>query len=97
NAPWHPTSPIDKFNHRGVIDGPGEAFPKDRCYPYGPEAQSPHIVVHAPDHRDITGRIYVENQDATGLVELKFKVLATESKPEAKDAFYQAMNSYYER
>src|SRR6185437_1916978 len=62
-----------------------------------PNASSPanRIVIHVPDKRDVTGRLFIQNAEVTGMVEVKFKVPASDSKPEAKSAFYSGMEDHY--
>ena len=78
-----------------VLDGAGEAFTPDPT-PISNRLTPNHLFIHTTDHRDVTGRLYVANSDATGMVEVKFKVKATDAKPGAREAFYRAMESHYE-
>jgi hypothetical protein len=91
-SPWS----MQKFQHYVVLDGPGEAYSKDDQVGASSELPSPHVVIHTPDKRDVTGRLYVSKDDDKGMVELKFKIPASEAKPEAKVAFYTGMENHYE-
>src|SRR6185436_8951308 len=45
----------------------------------------------------VTGRLFVPNEDCTGMVPLKFSMTAAQSKPESKQEFARARASHYRR
>jgi hypothetical protein len=85
-----------------VLDGPGEAYVAvfngniPAVVAGGVFPSAAHIVIHTPGLRDITGRMYLQSGDLTGMVELKFKAESKQANPAARPAFYRVMESHYE-
>jgi hypothetical protein len=89
-----------------VLDGEGEAYVRYQQRPSweGPmprsgrgEGDSDAITVRAPAGRDVTGRIYLPNQDLKGMTVARFKIPAAAAKPEAKWAFLELKLARYEQ
>lgn len=80
-----------------VLDGPGEAYAINGFQNrFAGAAPLNHLVIRLPEPRDVTGRLYLENDDATGMVEVKFKVPVSEAKPQSRESFYHTMEDHYE-
>src|SRR4051812_38211924 len=62
-----------------VLDGAGEAFAISSRQSYDSRLPRDHVVIRTPEARDVTGRLYVESADGLAMVEVKFKVKASEA------------------
>ncbi|MEI8376141.1 MAG: hypothetical protein WCJ35_25255 [Planctomycetota bacterium] len=56
-----------------------------------------HILLCAPEGKDIKGRLIIAKADASGMDLLRFVVPASAAKPEAKEPFYRAKLAHYDR
>ena len=64
--------------------------------PSASQAES-HFLLRAPEGKEIKGRLFVSNADASGMDLLRFVVPASVAKPEAKEPFYRAKLAHYDR
>ncbi|HET6250571.1 MAG TPA: hypothetical protein VFE47_22985 [Tepidisphaeraceae bacterium] len=96
NDDWRNYSFLDVLNGYAVLDGPGEAYAVVGFTNPNAAAPNSHLVVRSPGAGDVTGRLFLENEAGTGMVQLRFKIPAADAKPEAKAAFYREMENYYE-
>ena len=55
-----------------------------------------HILLCAPEGKEIKGRLFLVNADASGMDLLRFVVPASAAKPEAKEPFYRAKLAHYD-
>lgn len=54
------------------------------------------VFIKAPESREVTGRLYVPNEELTEMVALKFTVPTSMAKAESKMPFLWAKKAYYE-
>ncbi len=90
-----------------VVEGSGEAYLSgpgaggDDWFQFGsPQAQAQsesHILLRAPEGEEIKGRLVIVNTDASGMDLLRFVVPVSATKPEAKEPFYRAKLTHYNR
>src|SRR6185436_1296668 len=83
-----------------VLDGAGEIYISGEAFQSWGSARSFYdsatVAIRASTNR-VTGRLFVANDDCTGMVPLKFSVTAAQSKPESKQEFARARASHYRR
>lgn len=81
-----------------VLDGAGEVYiTDDSLQPWAPRlAEAATVAIRASTSR-VTGRLFVPNEDLTGMIAVKFSVTETESKPESQQEFVRARESHYRR
>ena len=72
-----------------VLDGGGEA--------YVTPAEPRHLVVRAPQGKDLSGRLFFPKPDRSGMVILKFTASARNANADARERFYDAKQAHYER
>jgi hypothetical protein len=97
NDDWRNYGFRESLRAYAILDGTGEAYASNGFSNLAANEPVYRLVIHTPDHRDVTGRLFLQNDDATGLVQVRFKVPAADAKPEAKQAFFRTMESYYEK
>jgi hypothetical protein len=82
-----------------VLNGDGEAYLAGYAsVPWeaaGDRSRERTISLRAPENKEVTGQLFVPKNDFSGMVQLAFKVSAAEPKPEAKQKFLEARESYY--
>lgn len=82
-----------------VLDGNGEAY----LTGYGSlpweaaddRSRERTISLRIPENKEITGQLFVPKPDFSGMVQVVFKVAASESRPEARQKFLEARESHY--
>lgn len=82
-----------------VIDGPERAFMDDARPTPWMTRLSPNAVIciQAPAGATVTGRLYVSKPEAEGVDTYEFKAAPGDTKPEAKEAFFRAKETFYQR
>jgi hypothetical protein len=55
------------------------------------------MFVRAPAGKDVAGRLFVPKRDLSGMIEIKFKIAAAESKDKYGHDFFQAKALHYDR
>jgi len=84
-----------------ALDGDGEAyltgFGSNPWVPSGANAPQRAVSIRVSASKEITGHLFVPKTDFTGMVHLKFKVPATESKPDAREKFLEAKEAHYQQ
>jgi hypothetical protein len=84
-----------------ALDGEGEVYVSgNAAAPWmrrSSDSPGETISVRAPEGKDVTGRLFVPKNDASGMVQVRFKIPATEAKAEFKPAFLATKQQYYQR
>jgi hypothetical protein len=84
-----------------ALDGGGEAYLTGYgSIPWtipGGRTVEQAIFIRAPEKKEVTGHLFVPKTDLSGMVDLRFKVQPTESKPEAPEKFFEAKESHYQQ
>ena len=55
------------------------------------------MFIRAPAGKDVAGRLFVPKRDLSGMIEIKFKIAAAESKDKYGHDFFQAKALHYDR
>jgi hypothetical protein len=84
-----------------VLDGEGEIYVGgQRFEPWGMARslyQDMFVAVRASRTNEITGRLFVPKSDLSGMTVLKFKMKASDAKPDSKQQFAKAREAHYHR
>ncbi|MBN1912629.1 MAG: hypothetical protein JW818_23105 [Pirellulales bacterium] len=107
NMNWRRWTVTPVMLPRVVLDGQGEAYvslgsrvPTSWRVRQGEldvhAVGSGRLVVRAPKGQNITGRLYLPNNDWTAMVPLKFKLSAQAASNDAKRAFLETKRDYYD-
>jgi hypothetical protein len=91
----------DAMQSYATLDGDGEAYVLIQGVPtvssqHGGSIGGPHIVVCAPKNRDVSGRIFVRNDDGTGMHTARFTIPASEGSGQQRKSFLFAKRAYYQ-
>jgi hypothetical protein len=104
NHSWRYYQRVEAMGPYAVTDGPGEAFltgsrtegdwvASEEKWPQ----RENHILLSAPEGKDVKGRLVLRNADASGMDVLRFVVPASAARPEAKELFYRTKLGHYDR
>ena len=95
-SPWEMVEALQPY---AVLEGDGEAFVGgEGLHPWSPAErayQNMFLAIRAPKGNPPTGRLFVPKTDLSGMVALKFKLDAASEKPDSKQEFLKAKESYY--
>jgi len=81
-----------------VLDGAGEVYVSGfNTAPWMVErdAPAPTVSLCVPGNQEVTGRLYVVNDDPSGMTPVRFKILPAQARPEARSAFLAAKEEFY--
>lgn len=110
NQNWRYYQRMQAMVPYAVIEGRGEAYltgpgtegdywaaPDEIAKPAANGQPENHILLRAPEDKEIKGRLVLVNSDGTGMDLLRFVVPASAAKPEAKEPFHRAKLAHYNR
>jgi hypothetical protein len=83
-----------------ILDSAGEVFvsrPEGMPWERNDEPNVAALSVRTTKGSEITGRLFMPKTNLTGLVQLRFRIAPTDSKAEAKEAFFKAKQEYYQQ
>ena len=93
---WQTLSAIQPY---AVLDGEGEAYLGGNWTatwsPNPVDSAGRTLSVRAPENKEVTGRLFVLKEDSSGMIPLRFRIPAADTKPDARRAFLDAKEQYY--
>ena len=100
HAPSERWQLLPAMNPYAVLDGGGEVYiGGDSLQPWvsGLSFYDSATVVIRASTNHVTGRLFVPNEDVTGMVAVRFSVRPEQSRPDSKQEFARARETHYRR